>query len=489
MSPAPRPPSPAARTNPSAVGSPPLLAEARKWLGKAQYSGQCLSWVSTVAGTKGRGQTVGTATQSWQQAERNGNLHTSPPPIGAPVYWSGGSTGAGHVAIVSKYVDGKPWVISTGVGGKVAEVPMSYFGNMPYKGWASAINNIPLDTNRMVAPTGRVTGPAATGGGSTGGDGTGPSGSTGPQGGVGSVSTGFSKKEFYADLSEKFGSIEVLLRLDKEAQEELGEGKSIKWAIDQMVKKKIVDPSIALTYLNQTAWFKKYSPEITKRLVEEESKPELTADNMKAVQASFEKTLNGMGIRVSAEDLQKVVRDAYVFGWTTDQMIDAVQAAGNLDFEGGTIAEEVDALRAFADEYGASLSDSDISMLRTELIDGMGTQSARDRIKEMAAQKYSVFADRIMAGESIKAITSPYWETAARLLETAPDSISWDDPLFRNGAAFMKVDEATGQQVVKTLNEFEADIRKDSRWLQTGNAKETIGNAQYDILRRFGFAA
>jgi hypothetical protein len=470
---------------------PSSLKYARSYIGQNYLSGMCQAFVVRANGAPGGARTAAIA---WQNASRAGNGHQTAPPVGASVYWTGGSSGAGHTAIVSKYVNGKPYVISTGVGGKVAEVPLSYFGgSLKYQGWASSINGKKIDVKSLggvggdAGPTSSYTGSQSTRG--NGGDGY--TNSTGmPSGPAGDLASGssFSKKEFYAQLSEKFGDVDTMLKLDKQARDELGEGKSLKWAIDQMVKKKVTDSSIALTFLNQTAWFKKYSPEISKRLIDEKAKPERTADERAAVTANFQKILNEKGVRVPAEDMAKVVRDAHVYGWSTEQMIDAIQSAGNLEFAGGDIETQIEAVRQFADDYGVTLNAAEVRQLQTELLDNMGTQSAQDRITDAAAGKYTVFADRIRAGEDLRSITKPYWDQAAELLEVSPQSINWSDSLFKDGNAFTKTD-ANGMQAVKTLSEFEKEVRSDARWKTTKNARETVGNAQYDMLARFGFAS
>lgn len=481
---------------------PPALAYARRFLGQNYLSGMCQAFAVRANGAPGGSATAAIAAN---KAKKSGNMHTTTPPIGSTVYWTGGRTGAGHAAIVSSYKNGKPYVISTGINGKVAEVPLSYFGgSLKYQGWASEINGYRVKTSSLLAPDGQTpyllskdvrseylpSGGGGSGGSSGGGGGGGGGGAPSPSGGGGGGGgLGFSKKDFYAALGDMFGDVDTLLKLDKAARDELGEGKSIKWAIDQLWKHKITDASRARTYLQQTAWFKKYSTEITQRLVEEETRPELFKDTVAQTQASILATLNDMGVSLPESELAAVARNAYLFGWTNEQIVDAVQASGNIAFDGGSIGAETDAMREYADQFGMSLSTEDIAMLRTELMDGMGTQSAQERIMDAAAAKYAIFADRIRAGETVKSITSPYWGTASEMLEVGVDSLAWDDPLFLNGNAFMKVDPTTGQQVEKTLSEFEAEIRKDKRWLKTSNAQETIGNAQYEVLRRFGFAA
>lgn len=302
-------------------------------------------------------------------------------------------------------------------------------------------------------------------------------------------STGFNKKDFYAALEQKYGNIDVLLKLDKEAQAELG-GKSIKWAIDQMVKQKVTNPDLARSILLQTGWFKKYGEETSLRLVAEKNRPDLFATSVSEKRSGIEAILNRYGVKLSDGAINTLARNAYVYNWQDEAtIIDQMQKQEGdaLVFEGGEIAAGVDALETFADDYGVSLTDADLRQFRRDILDGEGGQKMKDAIQERAAQKYAVFADQIRKGQSTKALASAYFSSAADLLEVDAESISWDDPLFAGGKAFTAVDPKTGQPVTKGLWDFEKEVRKDSRWLNTKNARDSMVETSANILKTMGF--
>ncbi|MFC7492757.1 MULTISPECIES: CHAP domain-containing protein [unclassified Nocardioides] len=100
--------------------------------------GQCLAWVREQAGVPSR---YADATTAWQHAAGR-HPDDVTPPRGAAVYWTGGSSGYGHVAISL----GNGMVRSSDAGGTgaVATVPIRYFdrewGQLRYAGWATSIN-------------------------------------------------------------------------------------------------------------------------------------------------------------------------------------------------------------------------------------------------------------------------------------------------------------------------------------------------------------
>lgn len=303
-------------------------------------------------------------------------------------------------------------------------------------------------------------------------------------GGGGGGGTGFSKAKFYADLSESFGDIDTLLKMDKEAQAELG-GKPLKWAIDQMVKKRIVDPSIALTYLNQTGWFKKYSPEITKRLVLEESKPEAAKLEVDQRMATLTAALATSGVQLGDDDLNKIARDAWVYNWNPEQTDRAVARAASVALDGGDWAAQTEELHKYADDYGVDLTDPMQRQWQQDYLNKRGSEGIKSLIRSQASARYPVFGERLDSGESLRSLTDAYFQQAGNLLEVDPNTIDWSDPLFANGRAFITTN-ANGQQVQKSLADFEKDIRSDTRWVNTKNAKEELTSGAYNLLQRFG---
>jgi len=110
-------------------------------------------------------------------------------------------------------------------------------------------------------------------------------------------------------------------------------------------------------------------------------------------------------------------------------------------------------------------------------------------LRDRAATQYSVFGDQIHAGQNLKDLTAPYRDVASKLLEVAPDSIDWNDPLFKDGKAFQTVDPKTGQMSQKPLWQFRQEVMKDPRWQRTDNAKDTYTQFGADVLKRFGVMA
>jgi hypothetical protein len=99
--------------------------------------GRCLEWSREQAGIPSK---YADATTAWEHATGRRPADTSPP-RGAAVYWTGGSSGYGHIAISL----GGGMVRSSDAGGtgQVATVRISKLSsdwNLQYAGWANSIN-------------------------------------------------------------------------------------------------------------------------------------------------------------------------------------------------------------------------------------------------------------------------------------------------------------------------------------------------------------
>ncbi|MEX0427681.1 hypothetical protein AB3X52_08625 [Nocardioides sp. DS6] len=99
--------------------------------------GQCLAWSREQAGIPSK---YADATSAWDHATGR-HPDSADPPRGAAVYWTGGSSGHGHIAI--SLGDGQVRSSDAGGTGQVATVSIRHLSlewNLQYAGWANSIN-------------------------------------------------------------------------------------------------------------------------------------------------------------------------------------------------------------------------------------------------------------------------------------------------------------------------------------------------------------
>jgi len=102
-------------------------------------------------------------------------------------------------------------------------------------------------------------------------------------------------------------------------------------------------------------------------------------------------------------------------------------------------------------------------------------------LRSIAGEAFPAFKDRILAGESITSIASPYVSSMSRILEMPDSAIDISDP--NNEIRKALIGNGTNP---KPLWQFEQELFKDARWQYTSNARDTVDRVSMDVLKRFG---
>jgi hypothetical protein len=119
------------------VSASQALSRAHAKVGHSCRVGYCLQEVRALYGIGGGSPD---ATTAWNRAI---GKHTSTPPPGAPVFWTGGSHGHGHIAVM----DHGGYIISTDApgSGRWGRVPLSWPAQrwgVRLAGWAEGFNGV-----------------------------------------------------------------------------------------------------------------------------------------------------------------------------------------------------------------------------------------------------------------------------------------------------------------------------------------------------------
>lgn len=446
---------------------------ARQWVGRQAFQDKCLALARSAWGASGMG---GTAAQAWGRIAGTQYAHSdgSAPPVGAAVYFTGGGTGAGHVAIVSKYVNGQAYIITNDYPhrGVVGEVPLSdlmrSWKNLHYQGWGSSINGTVM--NLGAPPKGRVTVADVA--------------NTSSAGTGGSVATKPASAQDVADFVQKnFGLTDALIKLDK------SKGKNLQWAFNQIRTQGITDPMRAANILAQTEWFKTHGADVTQRLGDEKAGSGAFKEQVAAQYATLKDQMAAKGIHLSDADLKSLARDAYVYGLNASQVLDEATSKKSATYGGGEIGQDLTGLDALAQANGVTLPANQRNAWSRDILAGNKTvQDYEQMVRDNAAQTYQVFGDKIKAGQNLSDLVQPYTQMASQLLETGNQSLDMADPLFKDGKAFQTVG-ADGKPAIKPLWEFRKDVMSDPRWQYTQNARQTYTDFGKSVLQRFGMVS
>ena len=144
-------------------------------------------------------------------------------------------------------------------------------------------------------------------------------------------------------------------------------------------------------------------------------------------------------------------------------------------------------LRSLARANGMSYSDSWYESAAKSVIAGLSTEDDwSQQIREQAASRFPVFADKIRAGMSVYDMASPYIQTMAQEFEINPEQISLDDPYIMQ--AMTALDDK-GTPVPLGLWDFQKKLRNDPRWMNTAKAQNEVTSVTGRVMQMFGLMA
>jgi hypothetical protein len=139
----------------------------------------------------------------------------------------------------------------------------------------------------------------------------------------------------------------------------------------------------------------------------------------------------------------------------------------------------VQTLQGTANDNGVTLSPQQLDQYALDVENGKDIKVIQNQIRSLAGLGMPDNVKKLLAeGTDLSTIYSPYKRTMATVLELNPDAISLNDPTLRS---------AIGPNGEATLYDFQRQLRKDSRWQYTDNAREDVSTAALQVLRDFGF--
>ena len=169
-----------------------------------------------------------------------------------------------------------------------------------------------------------------------------------------------------------------------------------------------------------------------------------------------------------------------------DEVLISTGAIGQL---GGSTLAAVNALKTFANDYGVSnlYNKAYWDSKATGIFAGTTTlEDIQQEIQTLSASAFPAYADGIAKGVSLKAQGSSVLQTVATYLEKDPDTLSFDDPLVKQIMQY--VDPVTGKPAMMPQWQAEKTVKSTAGWAETKNARDTIDNLSYKVLKDWGLA-
>lgn len=259
----------------------------------------------------------------------------------------------------------------------------------------------------------------------------------------------------------------------------------LKKLFDQAVKETWTGPRF-VAELRSTNWFKKNSEAMRNATVLRTTDPRTWTAMQNKTRASVRDMAVALGAQVSDETLRKITDNVLNYGWNDAQIKDTLAGAvkmGAAGTYGGQAAVNAEQLRETAMNNGVKLNDANLRGWLVRIAAGEDPVGFQAYVKDMAKGAFPAFADKIDAGMNVKDIASPYINQMANTLELNEQEIDLFDPTVRKT---LQHQDAAGQHVSKPLWQFEQELRKDPRWMETKGARKDIMGKAESVLKDFG---
>ena len=156
---------------------------------------------------------------------------------------------------------------------------------------------------------------------------------------------------------------------------------------------------------------------------------------------------------------------------------------------GGIAGQTINNLKTYAADMGITLTDGSAIGTSLDIIMGKTDENAqKESFRKRAISLYGGLAERLTQDPTltVRDAASDYIETMATMLDINPRNISLTDNTL---AKALTATTKEGKPYTKTINEFRADLRGDTRFQYSTMAQQEAKNLGSSFAKAFGFGA
>jgi len=291
-------------------------------------------------------------------------------------------------------------------------------------------------------------------------------------------------EETKVNIQEEFGSLWDIYNEDAE----------VKKVIDLSVKEGWYnDPVKMEASLTNTNWFRTTQSSARKYMINQSTDPATAEATLNQRVEELRTSSLESGITLSDESLRRVGEQSLKFGWSPQQMANAVgsEAVATANRGGPTAVADLrkgttgTRLREIADSYGIKVNDTMLDQYVANVIQGTSTEvQFTDLMKNQASTMYRSLAPQIEKGIDVKTATSMYTNTAASVLGVDPSTVDWTQDKWNKALNYQ--DPKTNEYRQMDSYEWNRYLRSLPEWQETDDAKSTYRRAAFTLAQAFG---
>jgi len=240
----------------------------------------------------------------------------------------------------------------------------------------------------------------------------------------------------------------------------------------------------ALDALYKTSYYQTLSSTVKSREKMKLEQPAVWADALNKYKLAAQKRLVVSGVQIDNATFDTLVNQAFSTGLDDNQLDKAVLTSGKITGFGGNVLGDTTTLKSYASEYGVNilLNDAYWNQKSKDLFAKTTTvDDIQKEIRTLSASAYPAYAPGIAAGQSLDAQTSYIKQSIATFLEKDPDTIGYDNPLYKRITQY--VDPTTQKPAAMPAWLVEKTIKESPDWPFTKNAQESADTVGVRVLR------
>lgn len=245
-----------------------------------------------------------------------------------------------------------------------------------------------------------------------------------------------------------------------------------------------------MSKLQDTKWYRSNSEYFRKAWAAEKTGGQDWKTQLETARNTVARRAAVLGATLRPRQLEELTQRYLYEGWFDGprrEMLDSALAQ-YAEVTAGESARRAAEWREAAFNYGITLDDAWINKANRSIIRGESTSDTWDsEIRDRAKQRFAPIADRIDRGETTREALSDYLAAMSDILEIRPQDVDLNDRLIRRAMGAEVNDPEKGQTGMMSVFDFEAELRKDPRWKQTGNGRRAHMELADELMRSFGF--
>lgn len=285
-----------------------------------------------------------------------------------------------------------------------------------------------------------------------------------------------------SQLNENYGLAASFMESDPELANIYSQAVAGTWSTDKFQ-----------AALQSTDWWKANSDSARKVLQEKYSDPAQYQQDIQNKTTELTDLAAKLGVHLSATGIASLADLSLVTNMNDSQINGYLSKYLELSQQGhfsGYAGQVELGVREYAREMGVPLTDDYVESAVSGIVAGTDSlQARRAHIQTIAEQTFPAYADLIKQGTTVGQIAAPYLAAQAKLWETDPNKIDLFDPTLRGALQSTTTQGTDAIPSQLPLYDFEKQLRSNSKWLSTNNAREAMTSTASQVLSDMGLTS